>query len=471
MLNAGNIARLYGTAMAGKISDADVAMAEKVIDELATLYTLEYSKASHVALAKEVLRQEQGRTDGGHGVEMTLRMHRRLENESRQRLFSENGTQQMKGYTSEIYNPHTALAVARDAEEAQVLKEQGYSMVQRMPLDPKDPDRRVPMLFALKDGGQMTYTTAALSTTGMAAKGTMRYGGMSNAFEEGVKNTQQANDLSNDRAQEVMALFKPNMLWDPSVESQSYLTPVLNDRGDVRAWRYMMQEESKDKILERDHRFDQVLGAMAGSIFDKSTSPSHNREVIKALHEVYRREFSTRPQSFVRIAHDSDNPQDREMYRLLPDSTQEAIRQIWGPDGMWVPYELLDVVFGYRKLSISKPFDKAAALREAARLGYTPQAKDKLNKIEEAFVSATEGVLYNYAVSIRHMSEADARTFARTAGTKLRVAERGVQEIVREIKDTIVVKGITTMLGNIKSNISLLVIWGIPPWEDRKSVV
>lgn len=465
MMNAGNIARLHGTHLQGSVSEAVAARVEPIIDELSSLYALQYSNGAHLDTAKEVLRQEIGRTDGGNGVEMTLRMHKRLENESRQRLFAGNEVLQMKGYVSEIFNPHTAVAVARDVAEKQVLMEQGYAVVGDLSLDPSDPDKRAPTLFVLKDGGQMPYTTASMSLTGMAAKGTVRYGGMSNAFEEGVANTAKANQLSEQRKLDSERMFRAQPKWDPRLETKSYMTPVLNSHGTVVAWRYMMDEKTKDDVLERDHRFDQVLGSMAGSIFDKQTSVRQNTDVVEALHALYEREYSQRPQSFVRISHDSANAEHREIYRLLPDTTQETIREIWGPHGMLVPQELLDVVFGYRKVSLTKAFDKKAALREAERLGYTPSARDQLNSTEAAFVAVVEGAMYTYARGVKLMNERDAHTFARTAGVRMRRGERAVQEIVREIKDTIVIRGINTMIGNIKSNMSLLLIHGVSPWE------
>lgn len=239
----------------------------------------------------------------------------------------------------------------------------------------------------------------------------------------------------------------------------------MSPDGRVAAWRYMMTEKSKDRTLDRDSRMDEVLGAMAGSIYDKSTSTEHNSNVVQALHDLYMADYRNRPDSFVRISHNTRDPEMREIYRLLPDRTQQEIRDIWGPNGMLVPYELLDIVFGYRKLTLSKSFDKKAALRQAAAQGYTPSKKDLMNKIEEAMVGAMEGVFYNYAVAIRHMTPDQAKTFSRSAGTWVRRGERAAQEIVREVKDTIVVRGIKTMLGNIKSNMTLMLMWGVSPWE------
>jgi hypothetical protein len=466
MMNAGNIARLYGTPKAKDIAPVDAAKAERLIDELASLYALEYADGVQMLWAKDVLRAEMSRGAEANGVEMTLRMHRRLENESKARLFSGSEALQMKGYTSEIYSPHVALVVARSPEEIAYFKESGYEEGPKLRKDPNDPAETEAQIFSLKDGGHMPYVTASLSLTGMAAKGSVRYGGMSNAFDEGVENTEQAGAITEARKQASMALFNPQPRFDPRMSKNRFMSPVLNERGEVVSWRYLMEEKVKDKLLQRNSRFDDVLGAMAGSIYDKENSVTHNREVIKALKQVYRDEYSKRPKSFVQISHDSEDPELREMYRLLPDSTQATIRSVWGDSGMFVPQDLLDVTFGYRKVSVTKPFDKRAAQRHAARLGLEMRDQDRMNKLEELFVSFTEGAFYTYAKSLRKMGDKEAQVFARTAGTRLRQVERGSQEIVREIKDTIVVRGIQTLVGNLKSNVSLLLIYGIMPWEQ-----
>lgn len=453
LMNAGNIARLHGTHQAGRLTVEQSRRAEVMIDQLATLYALEYMDDDKRALALEVLDHELARADRGNGVEAMLRIHQALEAESRARLFDGTETMLMKGYVPEIYNHHTAIAVGRDADEIQSLKEQGYSQGAPLEQDVDDPHAKdgQPQLFVLKDGGLQPRVTGSMSLTGQAARGTKLYGGKNNFFDpDALQNMVETKRINKARQAKIAAKFKHQPGYDPRKVKGNHMAPVLDARGDVKGWRYLMSEATKDKILERDNRPEHVLGAMAGSIYDKATTPTHNREVVQALKDLYDADYASRPGSYARIAANSPDADLREIYRLIPDETQDAIRAIWGKSGMFVPYELLDAVFGYRKLSLSQPFDKD---REGM----------ELNMAEKGLVEATRGALYAWARGIKHLSPDEAREFSGRGAVYLRRVERAWQEIVKEMKDMIVVKSGVTMIGNVKSNMSLLLLKGVSP--------
>lgn len=176
MMNAGNIAQLFGTGREHGLQAGELAKVTKVIDTLATLYALEHTDAGSMALAKELLASEDVREDGKHGVEITLRLHRMLEQESRERLFENSEALAIKGFTSDIFNPHTALEVAYTPEEAQALKEIGYTTADHLEVarDQDDPDTARGQIYVLRDGGLLPRVTGAITLTGMKAKGSQR---------------------------------------------------------------------------------------------------------------------------------------------------------------------------------------------------------------------------------------------------------------------------------------------------------
>ena len=65
---------------------------------------------------------------------------------------------------------------------------------------------------------------------------------------------------------------------------------------------------------------------------------------------------------------------------------------------------------------------------------------------------------------MRGMDKQQANDWASRLSMSIIRGERGWQEIVHEIKDMVVVKNLTTLLGNIYSNDSLLFVLGV---EDR----
>jgi hypothetical protein len=90
------------------------------------------------------------------------------------------------------------------------------------------------------------------------------------------------------------------------------------------------------------------------------------------------------------------------------------------------------MVFGYRKMSVSNLFDKPDVER---------------NTVEAIMVDLLESKWL----------------LGKTAGLRLRRFEDAWQEVMKEVKDAWVIKNLTTLMGNIASNVSILVWNGMNP--------
>lgn len=466
MMNAGNIAQLFGTGREHGLQAGELAKVTKVIDTLATLYALEHTDAGSMTLAQELLASEDAREDGKHGVEITLRLHRMLEQESRERLFENSEALAIKGFTSDIFNPHTALEVAYTPEEAQALKEMGYTTADHLEVarDQDDPDTARGQIYVLRDGGLLPRVTGAITLTGMKAKGSQRTVNTSVAGVEapGFQDVGRHAEITRRRQSQVDDLFRGRPGWDPSKEANR-MAPVLNAQGEVVSWRYLMEDRNKESLLEQDLRFDQVLGAMAGSVLDKAVAAEQNNEVLAALKDIYDLDYADRPESFVDIGPRSTDPELRELYRLLPESTKAEIERLWGKGRpMQVPYALVHPVFGYRKWSMANPFEKAHRNRQADLRGDVRSGDDSLNAIEEVLVKLVENTL-RIVAQAKGMDEDAAETYSRRGAVVIRRAESVWQALVGIVKDTIVVKSVAVLWGNIRDNMAMLVLRGVSP--------
>jgi predicted transcriptional regulator len=121
---------------------------------------------------------------------------------------------------------------------------------------------------------------------------------------------------------------------------------------------------------------------------------------------------------------------------MLPEETKQAARDQFDGDMLMIRRELFEPVFGYRKASI-------ADLWKADPMDRT--------RIQQFVVKALE------------------MTFGKIFGDKLvmrlRQGEAGWQEIVRAVKDILVIKTGFTLIGNVVSNIMLLKLSGVS-WVD-----
>ena len=446
MMNAHNIASMFGTRYVGRLTDAQVKTNTAVLEQLVPLYALGYVKDASLKQAKEVLRTEINRTEGGNGVEFLLALHRRLEEESRARLFDGQEALMMHGYTPEIFNPHTEVQAANE-QQGEELEWAGYTKGDRVATDPLDPDQDVKHLYVLKDGGLAPYVTGSISYTGKNSKGTKVQGnhqGLDSMIGSSLASIHA--DITVDRVwREPLSTGPRRQL---SERDKTYMAPVVNPQGEIVNWRYLMHEGTRDTVLERDNGFDHILGALAGSIYDKQTTSELNAKVVGALKDVYDAQKGTNSASFVRVGPSSTDPQLRQTWQMLPDETRAEIRKVWGREGMLVRKDAVTTVFGYRKISLADAFEKDPALR---------------NTLEKVFVGVVEHALTAYGRAYKHLDRQQAINYAKRAAMVVTKGERVWHELVHEVKDIIVIKSITVMLGNIYSNLSLLALQGVSP--------
>lgn len=434
LMNANNIARLYGTQYVQRISESEAAKYEPIINQLVSLYALSYSKTKNIDLAQEVLSKEFARKDGGNGVEMILKSHRELQNRSKDLLFDGSESLVMKGYTPEMYDPFMEILVA-NKDDGEELIAKGYVKGDVLPKDNNDPDQEEKHIYSLRDGGLQPHLTGIFSYTGTRSKGKRIHdGNVQNMTVAGAQNNRTMQMLAYRKQQGIQDMFT-STTYDPSAVKETYLAPILNANGDVVNYRYMMQEDTKDSLLDRDNRPDRLLGSLAGSIYDKVSSKEQNKRAVQALYDQYKEEFAEKPASYLKVGPNSSDPELREVYRLLPDSTKKAIKDIWKTEGMMVRVDLLDINFGYRKYSIAESFDKD---------------KDERNLVEQLLVMATEYI------------------WDKKAPLKVRQGEDIWQAVVKATKSNLVVKSWSTLTGNFRSNVSQLLLLGVSPAEIAK---
>ena len=438
MLNAYLIARMAGTQFKKQVTEQEAKQVEATIASLVSLYALKYTSVQDQAQAKQVFRSENGRTDG-NGVEFVLKLHKQMEAESLERLFKGNPALMIHGYTPEILNPHTAIAIADEAEGAN-LEAQGYSKGAKVTQDAADPDKASKRIYVLRDGGLMSYLTGVFSLNGLQAKGTKKQNGYVNVTTHaGLNNASLQADITNAKLQSLQGKNDPRR--DLSQQSGNHLVPIFNEMGEIVNWRYMMAESTKDALLERDNRFENILGALAGSIYDKETTQQQNLKAVEVLLEQFNAEYATRSDSYIEIGERSTDPEMQAIWNLLPEATKRDVKKVWGRNGMKVRSDALDLMFGYRKLSA------------AEFLKNDPETLQGVQKIMREW--------FNTYARSRGMDEQEADNYAKRLGLALTKGERAWQEIVREAKDIIVVKTGVVMLGNIWSNISLLAMSGV----------
>ena len=446
VFNARNIAFRAGTRGVIRTQGPEAtaaAAAQPIIDTLVTLYALKASSDVHKNAVVEVARNEANRADGGNGFDLTMKLHQSMQDDALELLFENNGTHFMKGYTKDIFDPHTEI-ISGTAEEGIELRRAGYVKVTEDALeqDYADPSNEPRFLYVVADRGLTGTITGVYSNTGRKAKGTSLNSGANTPQGEVHRgNAKVIAQIEAAKQAGIEAMEKNGRNWDPAKEPNvNLLAPIFNTNGEVVNYRYLMEETTKDKLLKRDNRADKVFGNMAGSMLDKQVTPALNKLGVETLKAQYDDDYLRNPEAYLEFGPDSADKVMAERYRLLPEETKRDIRRVWGHDTMMVKKDTYNIMFGYRKYSLADMFDKKS--REYK--GLIHESDDYRNHFEQAFVSFFGTIL------------------GEKAALRILRVENIWQELVKEIKDIWVIKNFFTLMGNESSNLSILMLYGVP---------
>ncbi|AKC04779.1 virion RNA polymerase [Pseudomonas phage YH30] len=427
MLNSANIADMLGTKRVLQSSKADRAKAIELLDQLQAVYGWEYTGSQVKSRAREVLKTESNRTDG-NGVDLILAMHHGLGKRSKDALFQ--GTERLytDGYVPDIFDSKIEV-LAVDRSDLPYFQKRGYAVAGDVQVDQRAGLESDKVLVTRRGSGQIGLLTGAMSYTGVHARGTKVDRQATNMLSSAPGTAKNAiTTIKRNIAQDVSDMFLRDRSYDPRQQKPGRVSPVVNPNGAIVDYRYTMTEHNRDSLLDRDNSMEQVLGTLAGQIVDKVDSAIQNADVVRAMYDQFREDYANRPSSYLVVGKDSTDPQLLELYQLLPETTKREIRKTWGSDNMQIPADQLNMIMGYRKYSLTTPFGLA---------------EDERNIAEKVLVRVAEAIL------------------GEKAALRIGRAEDVMQELVREAKDILVIKNITTLVGNIVSNMTLLAWEGV----------
>lgn len=440
MPNAHVIARMLDTRYEAHAS-AVAEEHEDSIKVLASLFALKSTDVADKTRAAAVLSAETARQDGGNGVDFLLRTLKKLEADALERLFGGNPVLMQHGYTPEIFNPHTAFEVAGE-ERGKDLLAQGFSEGAKVQDDLHDPVSQKQRIYVRRGAARARWDSGIMSLTDTAAKGSQLHNGfLHTGFDDGRRNAQRQAAVTAGKLSLLDRRLDPHR--DLELDRTHHMAPVYNEHGKVVNWRHLMEEQTKDDILQRNNDFDAVLGTLAGSVFDKQTTPAQNSEAVQALKAQFDADRDVnRQKGYFLVGVDSTDPQLKEIWRLLPEKTKQEVNRVWGFKGMYVHNDMLDVMFGYR----------AASAAEFLR-----KDKDTLKGVQ----AIVRGWFDLYARS-QGMDDREADNYAKKLGWYLARGEEAWKEIVKETKDIIVVKSGVVLIDNVLSNFTQLALSGVP---------
>ena len=425
MLNAHNIANM--TSIDNPTLIGDLGQAETIVDMLATLYALKFTQKSQKELVSNVMKREYDINSSENGIINTVFVHGRFKRDSLKDSFDGQKALMLKGYTHEILNPDIDFMVGT-IEDKDAMEAKGYYQSKNfLTPDQIDPDQSKRIMYVSKMSPLNSTVKGVASLTNEVAKGTNLYKSYTEAGHlaaslDAIQATKDIKDANNKKV--LSDQFDETK--DDADLNNNFLVPITNNKGKIVGYRYMMSETVKQTLMEKKDNLFTVMGRMHGGIVDKVESKKMNRRVIEQAYADYIRYYNEDPSNFVELSENSKDPRYREIYTMMPESMKRDIKEVWPVgDKIYVREDLIDLIFGYRKLSVAD---------------FWP---------------------------IKNFSETNLGKYLK-ADLHIRQAERIWQEIVGVVKDYIVVKTGSVLRGNINSNNFILWSRGVPAEDILK---
>lgn len=413
--NAHAIARSFGTQYETDKANPEV---EKVVDMLATLYALERTDMADIQRVKALFEKE------NKGMTTLLNMHTSLVKKSKEE-FNGNPLNFQKGYIVEITNPHTEV-VAVHAEEIGKYKARGFELLNPLEQDKLDGSQKR-YLMVHTNHNSAKYVSGAMDMIDSHNKGSIIY-------EAGVNDDEIAQIAKTKYKERAARDATPN--YDIDVDEHAMVVTYATD-GSIQNYKYEMVGKTRDELLERNLNSFELMGSLSAKLVFRPLMRKQQRDVAKVLIEDAK-DYKKNPKAYVFLDFNSHDPKMVSMIRLLPYEAHKVLINEYGiNEPIPVRASLFTSLFGYKVFSIINAFDKM-------------DNDLKLNFAEKILVEMATHFLGNKARGM------------------LLMLEQSAQSLMAEIKDMIVVRSGGVLLGNILSNVQLLMVSGINPIKVLK---
>lgn len=339
-----------GTMLDDFIKNAENSSAEPVIDRLATLAAIDTLTADTRNRTAAILEREYGENQNANGFKNYLAMHRAFKADSLVTNFDNNPILMSKGFIKQTFDPHVEIRIGT-LEEQNIMLKDGFVLVSTLDKDYSDqsPDK---VMYINSHAGLGRYNKTIVSMTNPQVAGSsIRNGRVADDTLSYTQNVQEINKIKAAHKKEIRKQFNsPNALdFDSEI-----MIPSVNTTGQVHDFRYQMHSSLRKSVMGMRLDGSEVLARMIGGIIDKDQTKVVNQEVVKRIKEDFDKSYLSNPKDFVELSLDSSYKDAVDIYKLIPEDMRLRFKAAFGETPIMVRAEALDIIFGFRKLSLSK---------------------------------------------------------------------------------------------------------------------
>lgn len=418
--NAEGIARFYGQEGNIKLIEA--------IDKLATLQALEYVDRVDLDTAKHMMKSYP------EAMWNTLNLHKAYTTISKEQEFKYNKYSYQKGYLPQDTNSLRSLVYAESMDEVLKLQDEGWELLTQSPdgMKQDSADLTTPRyLMFHKNSNYRNYNSGALDMKDTHAKGSVIY------------TYRDHKDITRYIKGKDALMAKRNTTVNPKdynpFKDTGNMVMAYDPYGAIINVHYEMRGATRDKYLERNNNFIDLMGLYVSGIDAKPLLMEQQTNVAKVLYQDYKLNYKQRPYEFVVLDPRSKDEKTLETLRMMPYSFRVEAERLFGKgEPIVVKKSVFLMTFGYRQLSIGDLFDKHF---------------DDLGAFSKAFVIGSKAILGNKAKG------------------RLMMAEYFVLRLTSLVNDFIIIRNPEVLKGNIISNSLMLMLRGINPVDVIKESI
>ena len=410
--NAEGIARFYGQEGNTKLTEA--------IDKLATLQALEYVDKTELDTVKNMMKSY---PDAMWNV---LNLHKAYTTISKEHEFKYNKYSYQKGYLPQDTNNLRSLIHAKNMDEVIKLQNEGWELLTQSPEGMKKDNADLTTsryLMFHKNSNYRNYNSGALDMKDTHTKGSVIY-----TYKNHKSITRYIKDKDNLMAKRNTTINPKD--YNPFADTGN-MVMAYDPEGAIINVHYEMRGATRDKYLERNNNFIDLMGLYVSGIDAKPMLMQQQADVAKVLHQDYKLNYKYKPNEFIILDPRSKDEKTQETLRMMPYSFRAEAERLFGKNQpIIIKKSVFLMTFGYKQLSLGDLFDKHF---------------DDLGTFSKTFITASKLVL------------------GEKAKGRIMIAEYFVSRLTSLVADIIVIRNPEVLKGNIISNSLVLMLRGVNP--------
>lgn len=411
--NAENIAKKLGTTM----EDVDVSKEViNLVDELVTLKALRQVSKKNKTAFMSLIEEDQS------GVDNLVAFQFGQKDYSEKTLFPTpvDRINIIKGYSAQITDEDVDITTAPLARRRE-LEKQGYVLKKELDKHDLDGNKTKLGLFVNNRFMMQRFHRVGLRITDNARRGTTVTESYAMSGSGNVT-LRASSDIRKMKARKdkVVALMAEGKYSPEEGSTDSLVTPVLNNTGQVKDFAYGMDKQVKIDMLNMERKVSVVMGRTAASTYDKKETMSFNDEILKLIEEDAKLNVNSsnliglrNNKEYIKIEKESKNKEVLDFWKVLPDKLKVEYK-----DGFYLRRDLMYSYLGFREMGI-------------------------------ADLPGVNGLI-----------KAMPNTYGKVVQYALQFAEKLWQEVVKISKIDIIIRTPGVFVGNIVSNFMLMYVSG-----------